>query len=75
MTNEERDSIGEGLERSEGLIQELERTIEACRNYGIPNPHITYPDLFEVVTGVLQQQQGLLVLLDYRVTELEERVR
>ncbi len=72
MTNEERDSIGEGLERSEGLIQELERTIEACRSYGIPNPHITYPDLFEVVTGVLQQQQGLLVLLDHRLAEYEQ---
>ena len=68
------DSIGEALDRSDRLIEGLERTIRTCRKSGIPNPHVTYPNLFEVIIGVLKQQRSLLVLLDKRITELDQRL-
>lgn len=73
MATEEPDSIGEGIDRSDRLIEGLNRSIEIDKSLTLMNPQRTYLEYFERVVGVLMQQQSLLVLLDNRITELDQR--
>ena len=74
MATDDRDSIGEWLDRSDRLIEGLNRSIEIDESLTIMNPQRTYLEYFERVVGVLMQQQSLLVLLDSRISDLVQQI-
>ena len=75
MDVEERDPIGDSLDKAYNDIQNLKEYFVKSNDFITRNPAFGALRLAEITSVVLEEQHRLLVMLDHRLSELEKDVR